>query len=138
MIVLDASIAFAFFFPDENSKVADQVFDLLRTTPVIVPSHWHVEIANGFLVAVRRKRMGADFRDGALARIAPMDIRVDDEIRTKLWKQGIELAEKHGLSAYDVAYLQLAINHRSMLATLDKKLAAAAMSEGIAVFGQNG
>jgi predicted nucleic acid-binding protein len=35
------------------------------------------------------------------------------------------LAERHGLSCYDAAYLWLALAHRAPLVTFDRKLAAA-------------
>lgn len=35
------------------------------------------------------------------------------------------LAERHGLSCYDAAYLWLALTHRAPLVTFDRKLAAA-------------
>jgi predicted nucleic acid-binding protein len=45
------------------------------------------------------------------------------------------LAIKHALSAYDAAYLHLALREHAPLATLDKKLAAAAEAEGVIVLG---
>ena len=45
------------------------------------------------------------------------------------------LAANHNLSAYDAAYLALAINRNVSLATLDRKLAAAARKEGVTVLG---
>jgi predicted nucleic acid-binding protein len=45
------------------------------------------------------------------------------------------LARVHQLSAYDAAYLALAVSERAALATLDRKLAAAARRETIAVLG---
>lgn len=45
------------------------------------------------------------------------------------------LAANHLLSAYDAAYLALANNRNVPLATLDRKLAAAARKEGVTVLG---
>ncbi|MES0101937.1 hypothetical protein NKK47_34415 [Mesorhizobium sp. M0019] len=47
----------------------------------------------------------------------------------------IELATAHGLSAYDAAYLALAIETALPLATLDRKLAVAAGGQGIRILG---
>jgi predicted nucleic acid-binding protein len=57
-VVLDASVALAWCFPDEQSGYADQVLQELEGRPVVVPSIWALEIANGFLVGERRKRLG--------------------------------------------------------------------------------
>lgn len=45
------------------------------------------------------------------------------------------LAEAHGLRAYDAVYLALALEQSLPLATLDRKLAAAAHGEGVVVPG---
>ena len=42
------------------------------------------------------------------------------------------LARAHNLSAYDAAYLELALRRGLKLATLDKKLKAAAAAAGVA------
>lgn len=44
----------------------------------------------------------------------------------------IRLAQKHALSAYDAAYLSLAISHNMPPATHDRKLAVAAKLENVA------
>ena len=40
------------------------------------------------------------------------------------------LAERHGLSCYDAAYLWLALAHRAPLVTFDRKIAAAYLKAG--------
>ena len=45
------------------------------------------------------------------------------------------LAGKHGLSAYDASYLSLALADSVPLATLDKRLAAAAHAEQVEILG---
>ena len=50
----------------------------------------------------------------------------------------VDLAIKHDLTAYDAAYLDLALRERLPLATLDKKLAVAARGEGVVVLGPLG
>jgi predicted nucleic acid-binding protein len=44
-----------------------------------------------------------------------------------------ELGRKHGLTAYDAAYLELAMRHRIALATADRPLEPAARAEGIEI-----
>jgi len=45
------------------------------------------------------------------------------------------LSANHSLSAYDAAYLALALNRSIPLATLDRKLATAARKEDVTVLG---
>jgi predicted nucleic acid-binding protein len=47
------------------------------------------------------------------------------------WLAVFRLARAHGLSAYDAAYLQLALELRVPLATLDRQLAQVAATLGI-------
>jgi len=46
----------------------------------------------------------------------------------------MQIARDHGLTFYDASYLSLAIKTKADIATHDKKLIAAAKSEGIALF----
>jgi len=46
----------------------------------------------------------------------------------------LPLARDYGLSAYDAAYLELAIRHSVPLATLDRNLQKAAKRAGIRIF----
>lgn len=45
----------------------------------------------------------------------------------------LHIARRHGLSVYDAAYVELALRQQLPLATLDRKLASAAMAEGLEV-----
>lgn len=48
-------------------------------------------------------------------------------------RQTVALARHHGLSGYDAAYLETTIRRGAKLATLDRKLALAAASEGVSI-----
>jgi hypothetical protein len=56
-VVVDASVALAWWLPDETSLYADDVLVALRGNTVIVPSLWSLELANAVLVGERRKRL---------------------------------------------------------------------------------
>jgi predicted nucleic acid-binding protein len=47
----------------------------------------------------------------------------------------LRLAEKHRLTLYDAAYLELALRRRLPLATLDRELRTAAEVEGLELLG---
>jgi predicted nucleic acid-binding protein len=51
------------------------------------------------------------------------------------WSATLHLAEHHGLSVYDAAYLEIASRRKIPLATLDPQLRAAATSEGVELLG---
>jgi hypothetical protein len=56
-IVIDASVALAWCFPDEASEYADGVLVALEGRAILVPALWSVEITNAVLMAERRKRV---------------------------------------------------------------------------------
>ena len=50
-------------------------------------------------------------------------------------RQVVALARKHGLTAYDAAYLELAVRLGAPISTLDRALAGAAPAEGLDFVG---
>jgi predicted nucleic acid-binding protein len=133
-IVVDASVALAWCFPDEHSEYADDVLDALEGQTVVLPSVWALEVANAVLVAERRKRIGkADIvRFVALLgnlSISEMSVPVGGILETV-----IPLAREHGLSAYDAAYLDVAVRTGLTLATADGQLEGAARKAGVVIW----
>jgi predicted nucleic acid-binding protein len=51
------------------------------------------------------------------------------------WSNCVQLADRHGLTIYDAAYLELAQRRRMTLATLDAALIGAARAELVPVVG---
>ncbi len=56
-LVVDASVAAAWFLEDEEHPVADATFESLDTVEAIVPQIWHFEIRNVLVFAARRGRI---------------------------------------------------------------------------------
>ena len=76
-------------------------------------------------VAVRRGRIGVEFRDAALADLALLDITTDPHTETHSWTTILNLADRFRLTLYDAAYLELAHRRSLPLASLDQELRAA-------------
>jgi predicted nucleic acid-binding protein len=134
-LVLDASLALAWYFQDEATPATDIVLDRVAQTGAIVPGLWRLELANGLQSAVRRGRITATYRDASLADLGQMRIETDAETDAHAWSATLRLAEKHALTLYDAAYLELAQRRRLPLATLDLDLRGAADNLGVAVLG---
>lgn len=129
--VLDCSVVFAWFFADESSDYADAVAASFVKSAAIVPSLWALEVANTLLVGERRGRSTAHQASTFLARLASLPITLEDQSAIAAWSGALPIARDHHLSAYDAAYLELALREGLPLATLDDKLQAAAKSLGI-------
>lgn len=134
-LVIDSSIALAWCFTDEQGDYPRSVLDALATQTAIVFHLWHLEIANVLLVGERRNRCSQADTAHWLAFLAGLPIVIDHETDARSWHETLHLARAYALSAYDAAYLELAIRRGLLLATLDTKLKAAAISVGVSLFG---
>ena len=128
--VLDCSIAVAWVLKDERSGAADSVFDRVVETGVVAPWLWWIEIRNALVVSERRGRTTADDTAEALAALDRLGIRLD---AAPEGTDVLRLARRHGISAYDAIYLELALREQRPLATLDRRLARAARASGVEV-----
>jgi predicted nucleic acid-binding protein len=130
-LVLDCSIALSWFFPDERTAFTEAALDLVALEECWVPAVWRLEFPNALLVAERRRRLSRAERHQVLDEASRLRLRVDSTVPEL--RAISELAERHALSTYDAAYLELAARQAATLITLDKELAAATIAAGVAV-----
>lgn len=135
-VVLDASLAVAWFFESERTPPVVAVLDLILEREALVPALWPLEVANALQVAARRGRMQRDARDRALLELETMPISVAMDDARGTWGTTLALADQHRLTVYDAAYLDLALRRGLPLATLDGALRAAGEAEGLVVLGR--
>jgi len=129
--VVNASLALAWQFEDETSEYADRVLDLLREDRAVVPSVWPLEVANGLLTAERRGRLSPARLARAVDLLQELPIFVFEGGAHVALGPVLELARVHGLSAYDAAYLEMAMREGLPLATLDDALRTASSRAGV-------
>ena len=133
-VVIDASTALAWCFPDETSVYADGVLVALEGKTMLVPSVWSLEIANAILVGERRKRLRQPEILRFITLLESLTVLQDTQPVGDHVINLMPLARQYNLSAYDAAYLELSIRHRAPLATLDAKLQKAAQQAGVIIF----
>jgi predicted nucleic acid-binding protein len=129
-LVLDASMAASWYFPDEASAHSDKVLDGLEQDSALVPVLWWFDVRNVLMVGERRRRSTAKMATEFLSWLATLPIRhaeLPDADKV------FAFARHHQLTFYGAAYLELAHREGLALATLDKQLAAAARAEGVAL-----
>ena len=134
-MVLDSSATLAWVYSDEIAEPIRQVFNLVGENGAWVPGLWKLDVANILEMGVRRGRHDAAFRDSTLADLALLPIRVDTETDRQAWGATLQLSDRHRLTLYDAAYLELALRRGLPLASLDAELRRAAQAEGVAVVG---
>lgn len=131
---MDASAALAWLLPGEPyADAAAAIAQAVASEGALVPSIWPPEVLNGMLMAVRRRRIDRAACDEQLGLLQRLPIAFDGETHHRTWDDTKALAEKHGLTAYDAAYLELAVRAKRPLGSFDDALRAAARSEGVAV-----
>ena len=130
--VLDASITACWAFQHEQHPQADAAFARIRTEEAAVPTLWWFEVRNILVLNERRKRITESGTNSFLRELSRLRIRVD---RQPEEAAVIKLARTHQLSVYDAAYLELALRESIPMATLDAKLAAAAVAAGSELIG---
>lgn len=131
--MLDASVTLAWAFEDEADEYSDSVLDSLENEGAVVPGIWSLEIANVLAVGERRGRLSpADSaRFIALLEALPVSVEPGPERMAEI----VPLAREAGTSAYDTAYLALAMRRGLPLASRDEKLRRASEERGVRIFG---
>jgi predicted nucleic acid-binding protein len=132
-VVIDASIASAWCFPDEQTDYTKAVFDAVSSSAVdaVAPRLWAYEIRNSVLMGLRRGRISKPDSEQFLVSLNELNVRLSEPAS---YDGVFYLAEEHRLIVYDAAYLDLAIQEGLPLASLDGQLVRAAQKVGVPLF----
>lgn len=136
--VLDASVALLWLVPKTNPagvEYADATLQALTQSQAVVPSLFALEIAN-VVAKVEAKGVIAEADSQRfIALLGRLNIAIDQATALHALGDTLNLARRYKLSAYDAAYLELALRLGLALATLDADLSKAARTAGVPVFG---
>jgi predicted nucleic acid-binding protein len=137
-IILDASVALAWLkdrdVPAEVTH-ANRILHTIEAQEAIVPSLWFTEVTNGILMIERYGNVPTLTIVRFTQLIETLPINLDHVSPMALQSSLLLLARLYNLTAYDATYLELAVRTKCQLATFDRKLATAARSAGVHVFG---
>jgi len=131
--VLDASVALTWCFKNEATEAADRMLERLADEEAYVPGIWHLEIANVLALSERRRRITPAHSAEFIAMLETLVIVVDEETPSRAFGRVIGLAREERLTAYDAAYLELAMRLGLPLASKDGDLCDAAERLGVSV-----
>lgn len=133
--VLDASVSLRWFLDRSVPPYANRVKQLLiGGSLATVPALWHLEMANGLVVAQRRGILTASDVDRSLLYLEQLLAQVIDSDGALLSiRESLLTARTFQLSSYDAAYLETARRGNLPLATLDQPLRAAAKRAGVEI-----
>jgi|SRR5665213_1181417 len=128
--VLDVSACMPWCCEDETTLASEEMLEwAMNGSALHVPSLWSWEILNTVAVVIKRQRITADRGREFLEQLARLNITVDPAPPVADFPRLHSLARAHRLTAYDVAYLDLAKRLELPLATRDDDLMRAARVE---------
>lgn len=131
VFAVDASVTLAWLFEDEATPFTESILDRLVYAQAWVPALWALECVNVLAGAQRRGRIDASRRAALLERALALPLLMD---REPVGMRAIDaLSSEFELTAYDAAYLELAMRRGLTLATLDRDLIRAARRAGVPV-----
>lgn len=129
---VDASVFGPFFFSDETDQLVPNLSHMIADGDCLVPQHWWLESTIQLLSGLRRGRTESAVAADLLKQIECLPIETDSHTGEQ-FQATFALAEKHGLTVYDAAYLELALREKCTLVSYDHDLRSAALAEFVAI-----
>ena len=113
---------------------ADGILDAMRADEALVPGLWGLDVANVLARAESEGLVSEARSETFIGMLRKLEVSVDAATPTHALAATLQLARRHKLSAYDAAYLELALRTGLPLASLDEKLLKAARKAGVKRF----
>jgi len=138
--VLDASVALLWLVPQTNPSgidYADATLTAMKESQAVVPSLFALEIANVVAKVESKDVVTEADSQRFISLLGQLNIETDQATMTHALGDTLNLARRYKLSAYDAAYLELALRAGLPLSTLDADLAKAATYAGVPIFGMH-
>jgi predicted nucleic acid-binding protein len=132
LAVVDASVALAWVFPDEEpSLAATRLLHAFRANRIrlLAPSLWAYEVGHALRNGVIRGRISEAEGREAFSVLLGLGLSLVDfaPLTDLAW----ELASRHGITVYDAAYVAVAQAYACPCYSLDKSLIEACAGSGM-------
>jgi predicted nucleic acid-binding protein len=132
--VLDVSACMPWCCDDETTPASEEMLEWAKQgSELHVPSIWTWEILNAVGMAIKRQRIADDRGREFLQQLATLNFKIDRGPQVQDFPRLHSLANRYQLTAYDAAYLDLALRLSLPLATRDEDLKRAANAEGVEI-----
>lgn len=129
--VADNSVVSGWYLAKQATPYTDAILDKLRNDIAIVPPLWELELVNVGRTAVKRSTLTDDEARLAVSFVLGLPITVDRAIVPP--ERVLSLALTYDLTAYDAAYLELAMRLKLPIAAKDGALKGAAEKAGVSL-----
>ena len=135
--VLDASVALLWLAPNTNPNGVDyaaETLKALKVMPAVVTSLFTLELANVVAKLESKGVLSEADSQRYITLLGRLNLTTDQATASQALGDTLNLARRYQLSAYDAAYLEVALRTGLSLATLDAALAKAATTAGVSIF----
>lgn len=130
--VLDASVSVGWVIENQVTAYAEAVERALEIDQAFVPTLWWLEMTNALRTGCKRREMTLSEALEFIGVLAELPIRVEaDQAKAS---DLLALALRYDLTAYDAAYLDLALRLRFPIATQDASLREASQASGVGLW----
>jgi len=124
--VVDASVIIAVI---ANESEKERLIEITKGADLLAPASIHWEIGNAFSAMIKRERITLEQAQSAIEVYKQIPIRFT-EVELE---ESLEIVSEYGIYAYDAYLVRCAIKYKSVLITLDQKLAQVAQKMNVAV-----
>ena len=128
MLVIDASVLVGWVMSDETGM--DLPALAAKHEDIVAPWLLWAELRNILIVSERRGRIPIGSAEQITDAVDALGIALDTAPASAVV---LGLARRHRLTVYDALYLELALRHGAVLASLDTDLLTAAHAEAVLV-----
>jgi predicted nucleic acid-binding protein len=131
--VLDVSYAITWVVDAERTPQSLEIFDALKKGEVqaLVPSLWCDELANVLITIERAGKISAEQASAWVGFFQALPLQILPANLAQSLSEVRPFAQANGLTAYDAAYLRLAMVEQVPLATMDRQLIKTAPKVGV-------
>lgn len=133
MLVVDASLIAAAFAEETHTEFARDMVGRFTATGFLSPALIRWELSSVFWKKARQGEIDEEDLDDLARFIDALDVLHPDAPDGPAVARLVRMAEAHGVSAYDGAYLSLAVDLDLPLGTADRRLTKAAVAAGLVV-----
>lgn len=133
MLVLDASLVIAACFEEDHTTFAQEIVETHLASDMFAPALLPWEFANVLWKKCRRSEISQGQAAESGGYLDSLRLIYAAGTSGRQVSELAGLALRSGLTAYDAAYLSLALELSVPLATTDRELARAAVRHGLAV-----
>ncbi len=126
--IIDASATLAWAFDEDGKQAAFR--PLIRDGILHAPRLWRLEVANTLVMKHRRGIIDAGQLETLVDLLGQLEVAFAADAPLDAL---VSVSEGHRLTAYDAAYLELAMRFRLPLLTVDQEMAKAAAAAGVSL-----